>query len=115
MRMKMPFGVIRSVKWGLMESHRVRERHVEDAIISGDDLFQDRTELSDFGFVQFGECPQVTAAAEQNFKWPYGPEGHERYEGIIAENDAEALDVFERNVVAQQGRMAGIKITVLAC
>src|SRR5438046_8382982 len=99
MRMKMPFGVIRSVKWRLMEYHRIREWHVEDAIIGGHDLLQDRTELSDFGFVQFGECPQVTAAAEQNFKRPHGPEGHERYEGIIPANQSYFLGVFQRNVI----------------
>jgi len=113
MGMEMPFGVDRAVEWGLMKSHGIGKRNVEDAVIGGNDLFQHQTELCNFRVCEFRKLSQVPAAAKQHLKWPYRPEGHNRDKRVVTENDSLLFCLFECDVVAEQTGMVAVAVAIL--
>src|SRR5580698_3469661 len=105
MRVEVPFRMIwarmicarmiHTIAGRLMEAHRVREGNAEHFIVRGSNALQNLAQGASVVAREFVHASEMPAAANQNFKRPDCPEGHERHEPVILTNHAHLLPLLQ--------------------
>src|SRR5258708_890545 len=65
-RVEVPLWMLCVIGRSLMESHRVREGNIENAVIGGNDLFQNRTQFGDLAGTHVRKAREMSAAAKEH-------------------------------------------------
>src|SRR6185312_6891827 len=103
--MQLPLGVVVGVARSAVETHRVGEWSVEDAVVACSNRLQNGCEPVASGWVELGKGTDMSAWQQERLEWPHGPEGNEGDPGIVLGYDAFAQLQFQFEVVEQQRAM----------
>src|SRR6266403_589936 len=104
-RVQMPFFVGAAVRGLLVESHRVRERRLEQIVVANGDAAQDVAEEIALFPAKLIDRSNMALAQHQRFEWPNRPERHNYSKSIVLADDAQVQLQLQLQVVAQQAGM----------
>src|SRR4030095_919054 len=86
----------------LVEPHRIRERRLEQVVVTGEQPSHHVGERIASVLFQLRERSNVAAAEEQRLERPYGPERHDGEKRVVLADDSLRKVRLELRVVAKQ-------------
>src|ERR1700680_1301147 len=105
MRVQMPFRMLFAIGRTLVETHGVRERSIEDAIVATSHLAQNFGEGVTLFGIESSDIPEMALAGYKSFERPDRPERHYHLEMFVGQNQSLRVFCFIRCVFTEQTLM----------
>src|SRR5208282_6687106 len=98
----MPFRVRLAIGRGLMKTHRIGERNLEEIVVARGELFEDIRKTVARRGIKRSQVSGVSLGEQQHFKRPYRPERNEGCEMGVLDDHARPRLCFQLQVVTEQ-------------